>query len=307
MVKNYLKPEFNDDEIGDIKEMIGSYPSFYKNIWLQKIMLTDEITERLRNLMFGKIPRNFIINVRGLIGRKSGIFKTSMAMQLALELDSSFNIRERVGMTTYQLEEKIEKYGAKKQVFLLDEQIHDLKKGSEQRLANIAENCRENQICLIQCGVPEYFITYSDYYFERIGESSDDLLPKKTVYYAVRKLVEQRKSYRGIFRWNITPLSDKIWGNMWKKYMVLKQEHQDRVKKSQVTGFDFRKKARSIVLTDEFDMCIRKDKPVSRLVKNLVKRIIPDNTNEDRDSVYGEIMFNWKYIMEEKQNGNIPD
>ena len=287
----YLKIHWNRSEMQDVRDMAETNASFYRNILQRKTNYTNIIKEELLNILYGKIPRNFIINIKNGIGSPTGVFKSSMGLQLAMELDPTFNINERVAFTPNQLNDLIRNNAGRKQVFVLDERIHDLKVSADMRLANIAESCRERQLCIIMIGVSEKFLNISHYHFERFGESNDSYLPNKTVYYVVKKVSEGRKVYRGYITHNITPLSDPTWQTTWEQYMQLKAAHQEMVIQQKVSAFDFETKARELTDSDEFVAeCVSSEgTPVKGKIKNFIYKHFPDITNEERKMIYVEL------------------
>jgi hypothetical protein len=102
-----MKIARNDAEREQIQQVLRENPSFanvFRRDWT-KIVVDD-----LNNRLYGKIPRNFLLNITGLIGVPTGIFKSSMGLQLALMLDPNFNIQQRVAFSVNQLLEKLESY-----------------------------------------------------------------------------------------------------------------------------------------------------------------------------------------------------
>lgn len=84
--------------------MLQQNNSFYKVFqedW------TQEVLEDLKNRLYGKIPRNFLVNIGGLIGTPTGIFKSTIGIQLAMKLDPRFNLHQRVGFSINQLLDKV--------------------------------------------------------------------------------------------------------------------------------------------------------------------------------------------------------
>ena len=216
-----------------------------------------------------------------------------MGIQLAFRLDPTFDINERVAFTPREMNELVKKHGNRKQVFLLDEQVHDLKQSSEKMMANIIESCRERQLCFILIGVPERYYTFSDYYLERLGESADKHLPRKTVYYTIHKILDEKKTYRGLFKWNITPLTDKKWKAAWKQYMVHKDLHQQQAIEQKLTGFNIELYADNIIKLPAFEECVTDD-AITREKRGYLKTIIfkeyPDMTNDERAMIYHEVI-----------------
>lgn len=296
-IEKALPPKFTDSEVADIRDKSSSSPTFYEHVIVEKENVTNQILDELGIILNGKIPRNFVITIKGGIGRQSGVFKTCLGHQLALKLDSTFTYNERVGFTINELTDKIKKYGGRKQIFVLDERVRDLKAGAFIRLANIIESCREDQLSFIIIGIPDTTFVRPDYCFERLGESEDEALPKKTIYYSVRKDFENRRHYRGFLRWNVTELSDENWKAYWDEYMVHKKAHQEKAKRQELTGFDFKKHANALMKSDSFKDCINYDngKLKKQLVKNLVYLNFPDVTNEERKMIYNECVFTYKF------------
>jgi len=300
---DFLPIYFTTTEKQDLKDLAEAFPSFYRNVLQLKINLTPTIKEELKNILYGKIPRNFIINIKNMIGSPTGVFKSTFGLQaFAMELDPTFNVAERVAFTPNQLNDLIKKYAIRKQIFVLDERVHDLKVSAELRLANIAESCRERQICLVLIGVTEKFLNISHYHFERFGESSDEFLPRKTVYFLVKKITDTRKIYRGYVKHIVTPLTDESWNKVWGDYMKLKSEHQEKVIQQQITGFDFEKSAMNLFAKYKDEIFkggyINSSGNISSsMLRNLIYKEMPDVTNEERKMVLIEITNNCgKYL-----------
>lgn len=240
------------------------YPSLIRALkkdWTQ--IVHDDLNYRLH----GAIPRNWVLNIRGLIGTPTGIFKTSMGLCYARSLDPTFNIEERVAFTPAELNKKVKLYADRKQIFFMDEQIHDLKESQMLKLQNIVESCREQQMCFVFCGVPKEYKTFSTYLLERFDETPDDILPKKSVRYLVRN--PETDEFRAFVVKEIPVLNNQDgsltdWGLFWKEYMKLKTNHQDRVRFDSITSFDYEAYAKEI-LAEGYDGFLKTTK------KGLVK------------------------------------
>jgi len=237
-------------EKAHIVEVIQRHPSLIKalkNDWTQ--IMKDDLNYRLN----GQIPRNWVVNIRGLIGTPTGIFKSALGMCWARMLDPTFNIAERVAFTPAELNKKVKQYSDRKQVFFMDEQVHDLKESQMLKLQNIVESCREQQMCFIFCGVPKQYKTFCTYLLERFDETEDDYLPQKRVRYMVRN--PETDEFRGFIKYDIPVLNDEQgkltdWGVFWEEYMVKKTEHQNRVKFESITSFDYEHYAKDFL--DEY-------------------------------------------------------
>lgn len=298
----YLPPKFEDSEIADIRDKLRSSPSFHEYVIRKKENSTEIIMKELFNILNGKIPRNFVISIKGGIGRQSGVFKSALGHQLALSLDPTFTFRERVGFTVNEINDKLKEFGKTKQIFVLDEKVRDLKRGALVRLANIIESCREVQVSFILIGIPDTEFVNPDYCFERLSESDDKSLPKKTIYYSVRKDFESRRFYRGFIKWNIVELEDNEWGEYWKEYMVGKRLHQEKALKQELTGFNFKKHAVDLMRLDAFEECILMNGKINKgKVKSMVYTKFPDITNNERKMIYDEVCFLYESITAEKE------
>lgn len=91
-------------EVVQIHALLQQNSSFYKVFqedW------SETVIEDLRNRLYGKIPRNFLVNIGGLIGTPTGVFKSTLGLQLALLLDPFFNLKQRVGYSINQLLDKV--------------------------------------------------------------------------------------------------------------------------------------------------------------------------------------------------------
>lgn len=70
---------------------------------------TGKVMQDLHYKLYGKIPRNFLINIGGLVGSLTGIFKSTLGLQIALSLDPQFNLKQRVSFSINQLLDKVKK------------------------------------------------------------------------------------------------------------------------------------------------------------------------------------------------------
>jgi hypothetical protein len=284
-----LKPLWSASEKSDIMELAAWNVSF-RQAMRQKHDLTMQLHDEVDRLLNGPIPRNVIINFKHGVGSPTGVFKSTLALQWALMHDPTFTVEGRVAFTINQMLELLRGAG-RKQIYLLDERVHDLKRSAELRLQNIAESCRERQICLFMVGVAEESFTISHYWLERFGESDDGALPDKTVYYLVRKTTEQHKGYRGYIWHDVTPLTDKAWKRIHEAYMVLKANHQEQALQQALTGFDYESRAKRISMQEGFrEECYTESgKPNRGKIKNFIAKHEPDITNEERRMLYAEL------------------
>ena len=253
---------------------------------------TKILKEDLNYRLNGQIPRNFVVNVRGGIGTPSGVFKSALGLNMARQLDPTFNVEQRVGFTPAELNRKIKEFGKKKQIFFLDEQIHDLKESQMLQLRNIVDSCREKQMCFIMCGIPVTQKTFSSYLLERFDESDDKYLPDKRVRYLIKNA--ETDEYRGHFIADIPNLNDKTgkptdWGNFWATYMLLKSHHQEKVMQANITSFDFEFHANELLESGYEQFLTVNAKGAKRLDKGLlameVRKLYADFTKTEKDDI----------------------
>lgn len=99
-----MKVQRTPAEREQIKNNLQNDQSFikvFKNNWTEKVM------EDLSYKLYGKIPRNFLVNISGHIGTPTGIFKSTLGLQIALKLDPLFNLNQRVAFSINQLLDKV--------------------------------------------------------------------------------------------------------------------------------------------------------------------------------------------------------
>lgn len=94
-------------EVEQLKMMLKSIPTF-RNVFMKD--WTDNVITDLKYRLNGKIPRNFVVNISGGVGTPTGIFKSSMGLQIALHIDPTFSLQQRVGFSVNQLLEKLQTY-----------------------------------------------------------------------------------------------------------------------------------------------------------------------------------------------------
>jgi len=102
-----IRTQRSPAETEQIRQLLMTDNTF-KNVFAKN--WTDNVMNDLRKRLFGRIPRNFVVNISGLIGTPTGIFKSSMGLQIALALDPTFNIKHRVAFSVNELLDKIRYY-----------------------------------------------------------------------------------------------------------------------------------------------------------------------------------------------------
>jgi len=328
-----MKTQRSRAETIQIQNLLQTNQTFYR---VFQENWTEEVMRDLKNRLYGRIPRNFLVNISGLIGTPTGIFKSTLGLQKCFELDPMFNIKERVAFSINQLldkvrdnsefyfcnscfeefktnykgtyeihpvknEDKCSKCGdmladklilVTKMLFFLDEQTKTLKMGGIIRLQNLADTCRQRQICFFTCGVEQYGMHFTTYQLKRVQESSDDYLPAKRVRYAVYD--DDRDFYYGYFQCDITPLTDPKWKKIFEEYSQLKTDFQRIAISQQTQAINFEEYAEQIINSPEFSKTFKLLKDgrkvlQSALVRNVIFQRFPDLTAQDRDNILAQV------------------
>lgn len=312
--------------------MLDENPTFYRvfqNDWTKNVM--SDLSYKLN----GKIPRNFVVNIGGLVGNKSGIFKSTLGLQIAMALDPFFTLQQRVSFSINNLLDKVRDnseyflcnkcywdfknnfYGSYeeqdkssdqkcdncdnvadklillcKMIFFLDEQTKTLKTGGIARLQNLVDTCRQRQICFISCGVDEYGMNFTTYNLKRLQESSDDLLPKKRVRYAV--FDNERDIYYGFFQWDITPLTDVGWMHVFDEYSKMKTDFQRVAISQQIDSMNVEDYAQEVINSQDFMKCFKQLRDGRKVLQNsivlsLIVKHFPNLTEREQKNILSEI------------------
>jgi hypothetical protein len=343
-----------------IQQKLKVYRTRAENIQIQNLLQTSQtfyrvfndnwtptVIDDLKNKLYGRIPRNFLVNIGGLVGTPTGIFKSTLGLQLCLKLDPMFSLKQRVAFSINQLLDKVrdnseyylcnkcyeefksnykgtyEEHPVKtedekcsvcgdlladklilltKMIFFLDEQTKTLKQGGIIRLQNLADTCRQRQICFVTCGVEQYGMHFTTYNLKRIQESSDDYLPLKRVRYAVYD--DEREIYYGYFQWDITPLTDPDWKNMFDEYSQIKTDFQRVAISQQTQSMNFEEYAQEVIDSDDFAKTFKLLKDGRRvlqsaLVRNVIFQRYPDLTESERNMILSQIKMQLQELPED--------
>jgi len=297
----------DDFEREQVEELIRRNPSILRALGKDK---TSVLLDNLKNRFNGVYPRNFVLNIRGLVGSPSGVFKSALGLYIARLIDPSFNVSERLAMSPSDLNDKIRKFADKKQVFFLDEQPHDLKFSERLKLFNTIESCRENQICFITCGIPKEWGSFSNFTLERFCQTPDELQLNDPPVVRVKYLLSDPSNdlFYGFVNFGIPPL--KVggvltdWGVFWREYSELKQDWQDRVKGGLSTAKDYDSRLEEFFKVYSMDDYVKVSKSGGLGVnkgklKLDIKRFFPDDTNDDREI----LKFGAVELIEKKKLG----
>lgn len=306
-----MKVQRTPAETEQIKLLLERNMSFRK-------VFRDDWTENIMNdlwySLFGKIPRNFVVNISGMIGTPTGIFKSTMGLQMALRLDRNFDLHNRVAFSIEELLHKVMNYseydfctrcykefamryhgtyemqekdsvcrGCRNQArhrVLLTKMIFFL----DEQTRTLRRGSLNRLINLIDtCRQRQIcFITCGvDQYDVNFTTYSLKRVQESSDDYLPKKIVryaiydETHQIYYGYFQWNVTPLTDPFWSVFWDKYSDMKTEFQRKAIQQRTQANDFRSKAQVVLEDDDFDLCYRTLKNgEERLQTNMVRNII---------------------------------
>lgn len=277
-----------------IIQLLQNHPTFYKAL---KHDWTKNVMEDLRYKLYGKIPRNFLINISGLISNPTGIFKSTMGLQIALSLDPNFDLHKRVAFSINELLRKVQDtseyilcescYSS----FSEDEIPHEL---YDSGVSKVCDNCGsvarytalltkliyfldEQTKSLRTGGLTRLknlvdtcrqrqicFITCGvEQYGVNFTTYQLKRLQESSDMYLPRKTVryavydDVRDLYYGYFQWDIIPLTDPRWKSIWDEYSKMKTDFQRRVMAQQTSSATFEQNAEEVMRHDDFQKCFK--------------------------------------------------
>jgi hypothetical protein len=306
-----MKLQRTKAEYQQIINLIQEKPSFLKvfsDDWTKIVM------DELRNRMFGKIPRNFFVNIGGLIGTPTGIFKSSMGLQIALDLDPTFTLAERVGFSVNDLLDKIKRYS---EHHLCNEHFELFKKNydgtyEEHDSVELCQYCGkkadvqvaktkmifflDEQMATLKVGGLTRlknivdscrqrqicFITCGvDRYGMNFSTYSLERVQESDDRYLPLKKVRyavydnNRDFYYGYFVWDIIPLTDEKWKKFWNTYSEMKSEFQRVAINQQTQSMNFGDYAKDIMDSVDFIKCFKISREGrKRMDMSMVKTLI---------------------------------
>ena len=292
-----------------IQEMLLTDRTFkraFKQDW------TDKVLMDLRYKLYGKIPRNFLVNIKGLIGSQTGIFKSTMGLQIALSLDPLFNLNERVAFSINQLLDKVKRYTEYNLCnACLYKFKHDYNGTYEilQEKGKKCDNCDNTSDAIVLLTKMIFFLDEQTRTLKvgglvRLSNLVDTCRQRQicfitcgveqydlnfTTYnlqriqeshddYLPKKVVrygvydDDRKIFYGYFKWNIIPLSDPYWSSFWEGYSKMKTDFQRIAISQQTQSQKFEDYAEEIMDSEDFVKCFRYTKKGERLMQSSMVR-----------------------------------
>lgn len=261
----------------------------------------------LRYKLYGKIPRNFLINIGGLIGDKTGIFKSTLGLQIALELDPFFNLKQRVAFSINQLLDKVKNnteynlcnicYFKFKKDFQGTYEVYEEKTQKCDNCDNMADvlvlltkmiffldeqtrTLKTGGIVRLQnlvdtCRQRQIcFITCGvEQYDMSFTTYSFKRIQESHDDYLPKKRVrygvydDDKHIYYGYFQWDIIPLTDQFWNNFWKEYSKFKTNFQRVAISQQTQSQNYEEYAQEIIESDEFVKCFKITKQGNKIMQ----------------------------------------
>lgn len=298
-------------EIEQVKSLISENRSFlnvFKKDWTKNVM--EELNFRLN----GKIPRNFLINISGLIGTPTGIFKSTMGLQMALTLDPTFTLNERVAFSINELLDKIKNYT---EFYMTEDEFLNFKSKyvgtyevsePDKKVKNPRNETCTKLILLTKLifFLDEQTKTLKFGGMTRLQNLVDTCRQRQICFitcgvdsyemsfqtYSLLRVVEsndkylpkkvvkyavydkERDIYYGFFRWNIIPLSNEIWGSFWQEYSKLKTTFQRVTISQKIGSMDIEGYADEVIGNESFDRCFIETKNGEKLVTSFVRALI---------------------------------
>lgn len=279
-------------ETEQIKAMLyknDTYINVFRKDWTKNVI--DDLSYRL----YGKIPRNFLINITGGIGTSTGIFKSTLGIQIAFTLDPMFTIKDRVAFSVNELLDLV-KYNTEFKFSYLEYlrfvesykgayDVYDINDGSLNSngdelkylvllkkliffLDEQTKDLRVGGMMRLQnlvdtCRQRQIcFITCGVNSYD-LGFSTYDLMrvQESSDIYLPDKQVRyavydrQRDWYYGYFKWNIWKLSDPKWKQIFDEYSVKKTDFQRIAMNQQTSQMDYKQYAEKIMEMPEYQKC----------------------------------------------------
>ena len=266
----------------------------------------------LKGKMFGKIPRNFLINIGGQIGNLTGIFKSTLGLQMALDIDPFFNLKQRVAFSINELLDKVKNNS---EYVLCNVCYHDFKKTfsgtyeEHYKKGDVCENCSNESDVLILLTKLLFFLDEQTRTLKiggliRLQNLVDTCRQRQIAFiccgvdqydmsfttYNLKRVQEShddylpkkrvrygvyddaRRIYYGFFQWDITPLTDPNWKSFWKEYSVMKTEFQRIAISQRTQSQNYEEYAEEIINSEDFVKCFKTTKKGDRVLQSALVR-----------------------------------
>jgi hypothetical protein len=301
----FMKVGRSDAEVIQITDLLRNDRTFvrvFREDWTQKVL------DDLRGKLYGKIPRNFLINIGGLVGSVTGIFKSTLGLQIALTLDPLFNLKQRVAFSINELLDKVKNNSE----YVLCNVcyynfIRDYKGTYEDydKTGEKCENCDNMADKLILLTKLIFFLdeqtrTLKTGGIVRLQNLVDTCRQRQICFiccgveqydmsfttYSFKRIQESnddylpkkrvrygvyddnRRIYYGYFQWDITPLTDPFWNSFWKEYSVMKTDFQRVAISQQTQSMNFEEYAEEIIDSEDFVKCFKITKKGDKILQS---------------------------------------
>ncbi len=258
---------------------------------------TENVINDLKERLFGAIPRNFALNISGLIGTPTGIFKSSMGLQLALSLDSNFSLERNVGFSVNDLLDKIQKYTEFVFCYTCLQLFKQNYKGEFEIIITSPQKCQDcgqtaDSTALLKRQI--YFLDEQTKSLKfgglvRLQNIIDTNRQRQLCFitcgvkaynmsfmtYELKRIQEsnddllpmkrvmyavydpERDYYYGKFVWDITPLTNTKWNSVWSEYSKMKTKFQRTAVQQQIQAMDYGGYAELIMNNERFSQCFK--------------------------------------------------
>lgn len=282
------------EQIKSIIQFNRSFKNVFKKDWTKIII--DELAYKL----YGAIPRNFLINITGLIGVPTGIFKSTLGLQIARTLDPRFNLKERVAFSINELLMKVQKYS---EFYMTEKEFLKFRREysgtyevvePDKRVYNNNDELCTKLVLLTKLlfFLDEQTKTLKHGHFIRLQNLVDTCRQRQICFitcgvegyefhistyelvriqeshdkYLPKKQVrygvydKKRDVYYGYFKWNVIPLTDPSWNKFWHEYSEMKADFQRVAIQQRTQAMDYEGYADMIMEHNDWDKCFRETK-----------------------------------------------
>jgi hypothetical protein len=278
----------------------------FREDWTQKVM------NNLHYLLYGKIPRNFLINIGGCIGSLTGIFKSTLGLQIALSLDPNFNLKQRVAFSINQLLDKVKAYTEYNLCNACFYKFSKDFKGTYEvydESSHKCDNCNNMSDRLVLLTKMIFFLDEQTRTLKigglvRLQNLVDTCRQRQICFitcgvdqydmsfttYHLKRIHESHDDYLplkrvrfgvyddarsifyGYFQWDITPLTDSYWNKFWKEYSKFKTDFQRVAISQQTQAQNYEEYAQEIIDSDDFLKCFKITKKGDKIMQSSLVR-----------------------------------
>ena len=114
------------------------------------------------------------------------------------------------------------------------------------------------------------------------------------------------------FKWNVTPLINENWKQVWNEYMIKKTDYEQNATNQSLTGLPIESIALNVYNNKNFKICLKENKQgklsiETGILKNLIYKQFPDVTNEERSMLLNEVKLLFRTQQDNKFDNNFDE